>query len=61
MNKTYGCHNRAPFKPFHLPTGAENDRKHRIPHVMTTACQYRHTELGKTDPKCTDCKHREAS
>lgn len=59
MTQTYGCHDRAPYRPYHLPTGAENLRKYRIPHVMTRDCQYRHTDLGKTDPKCTNCKHKE--
>lgn len=58
MSLVYGCHNRAPFRPYHLPTGAENTPKARIPHVLTTDCQYRHTELGKADIKCTNCKHR---
>ena len=49
-----GCHNRAPFKPHYFATGSDKP----IPHVMTTDCQYRHTDLGKADPKCTDCKHK---
>lgn len=59
MSKQYGCHDRAPFKEYHLPTGADNLRKYRIPNVMTKDCQYRHTELGKADPKCDGCKWRE--
>lgn len=50
----YGCHNRPPFKPVYFPTGGTEP----IRHVLTTECQYRHTELGKVDPKCDGCKHR---
>jgi hypothetical protein len=53
--KTYGCHNRPPFAPFYYATGGRQP----IPHVMTRDCQYRKTDLGKADPKCEGCKHRE--
>lgn len=56
--KKYGCFDRSPFKPYHLPTGAPDEPLRRIPHVMTQDCQYRHTELGKADPGCNGCKHK---
>ena len=56
---TYGCHNRPQFKSYHLPTGAENLKKNRIPHVMTTECQYTKTLLGQQDPKCNNCERKE--
>ena len=51
----YGCHNRAPFNNFYHATGSVKE----IRHVMTMACQYTKTELGKTDQKCDGCKHKE--
>ena len=59
MTHKYGCHDRAPFAPHYLPTGAPDTPEYRIPHVFTQDCQYRHTELGKADPGCTGCKHKE--
>lgn len=56
----YGCHNRADYKPYHIPTGAENSKKYRIPHVMTKDCQFTKTELGKVDPKCDNCIHKKS-
>lgn len=55
-----GCFDRAPFRPYHIPTGALDIPQYRIPHVMTRDCQYRLTELGKADPKCVGCKHKDA-
>lgn len=57
----YGCHDRADYKPYHLPTGADNLRKYRIAHVMTKDCQYTLTDLGKVDPKCDNCTHKKES
>jgi hypothetical protein len=51
----YGCYNRKPFHNYYHATGGEKT----IPHVLTTDCQYRLTELGKSDPKCTGCKHKD--
>lgn len=31
-----------------------------IPDPMTKQCNYTTTELGRVDPFCTDCKHKEA-
>jgi hypothetical protein len=59
--KRNGCHDHPPFKPYYLPTGAPDTPEYRIPHVMTRDCQYQHTDLGKADPKCQGCKHRDAS
>lgn len=50
----YGCHNRAPFNAHYFATGSDKP----IPHAMTKDCQYRFTDLGKADPKCDGCKHR---
>jgi hypothetical protein len=52
----YGCYNRKPFHAYYHATGSDK----QIPHVLTTECQYRKTELGKTDPKCNGCKHKDA-
>lgn len=60
MNKPNGCHDHPPYRDYYLPTGAPDIPQYRIPHVLTRDCQYRHTELGKADPKCTDCKHKTA-
>lgn len=54
----YGCWNRQDYKPYHIPTGAENFKKYRIPHSMTKDCQFTKTELGKVDPKCDNCIHK---
>ena len=53
-SQTYGCHNRAPFQPKYRAANGEP-----VQHKMTTDCQYRHTELGKADPKCAGCRWRE--
>jgi hypothetical protein len=58
---TYGCHNRPQFKDYHLPTGAENLKKNRIPHVMTRHCNYALSELGKQDKKCNNCNWRQTN
>lgn len=57
--KPYGCHDRKHYASYYLPTGALDIPQYRINHVMTRECQYRHTDLGKNDPKCTNCKHKE--
>ena len=54
----YGCHNRQPYRAYYLPTGAPDTPAYRIPHVLTTTCQYTFTTLGQADPKCHHCKHR---
>jgi hypothetical protein len=59
MTKPNGCHDRKPFKDYYLPTGAPDIPKYRIPHVFTTNCQVTKTAFGQTDPKCTNCKHKE--
>lgn len=71
---TYGCHNRAPFKPMVETVAMEaaltpvNGAALHIPrvvhrswpHVFTTDCQYTKSNLGKTDPQCVGCKWRES-
>ena len=63
---TYACHNRKPFNPFHhaqdgyyANSASRLQKLVDVPHVMTTDCQYTKTDLGKTDPKCEGCKHKE--
>jgi hypothetical protein len=51
----YGCYNRKPFHNYYHATGGDKP----IPHVLTTDCRYTHTELGKFDPKCDGCKHKD--
>lgn len=55
MTKPYGCHDRKPYAPAYFATGGTTP----IPHVFTTTCQFTKTALGKTDPKCTNCTHKE--
>lgn len=54
----YGCHNRPPFKQ----STELRDHHGRLvsswPAAMNPECQYTHTELGKSDPRCEGCKHR---
>ena len=54
MTTTYGCHNRAPFKPL------VHSRQFGLafPFRMNPDCQYTHTDLGRVDAKCSGCKHR---
>lgn len=69
MSKTqYGCHNRPPFKAStKVADGHWDDGVQRIPKLvfipfrMNTDCQYTSTELGKKDPRCTNCNHRKES
>ena len=67
---SYGCHNREPFHPYHHAQDGYHPMSKpeaasrlpniiKVPHVMTSECQYTKTELGQTDPKCVDCKHKE--
>lgn len=58
MTKPYGCHNRKPFAPHYLPTGALDLPQYRIKNAFTQECQYRKTDLGKSDPGCIGCKHK---
>jgi hypothetical protein len=62
---SYGCHNRAQFRASepaqdgHYRDGyTRTPRMIAVPHVMTTLCQYTHTELGQSDAKCIGCKHK---
>jgi hypothetical protein len=61
----YGCFNRQPFKEvMWVQDGWINERNTRHPAMKLTPfrnnseCQYRHTELGKTDKDCDGCKWR---
>ena len=50
----YGCWQRHPYAYVYYPTGGSKP----IPHVLSRDCQYRHTALGKADPKCLGCVWR---
>lgn len=72
---TYGCFNRAPFKPVTVvPDGNHAVRHYELPKTdnaimwpklraipfrMTPDCQYTKTTLGQRDPGCVGCKHKE--
>ena len=65
-----GCHNRPPFKETMLVqsgyyddswfTGERTARWITSPFRMARECQFTRTELGKIDPGCNGCKHKEA-
>jgi len=64
----YACHNRNPFKKqLVVQDGYFMDGHQRIPKmvtapfVMSEACQYTKTELGRVDAKCDGCKWRAPS
>jgi hypothetical protein len=56
---SYGCHNRPPFVPVYPMT------KDGPPQYIKTFgkpdCQYTKTDLGKRDPGCTGCAHKDHS
>lgn len=61
----YGCHNRPPFKAamivqdgFYLDGYTSSPRLKSSQFRMARDCQYTLTELGKVDPKCSNCKHK---
>lgn len=62
---TYGCHNRAEFKPHIAQAGWYMDGHTRtprmvsIPQTMARACQYTRSDLGRIDPLCDGCKHKD--
>jgi len=58
MNHKNGCHNRAPYARYYLPTGALDTPEYRIEHVTTTECQYTHSGLGQADAGCKQCRWR---
>ena len=62
---TYGCFNRPSLKTqaivqdgFFMDGVTRTPRMVSIPDPMTKDCQFTHTELGKSDPKCTGCTHK---
>lgn len=65
---TYGCYNRAPFKEsfwaddkeYKPGGGPTHAMKVKVPFRMSPPCMYRHTELGKADPKCVGCIWKDA-
>lgn len=50
---SYGCYNRQPFKPAFK--AQDGEKQVFVEFKMTKDCQYKHTELGKKDPKCVGC------
>lgn len=60
---SYGCHNRPPFAAAQVLHGFRSDNGHyirvEIPNRMNHDCQFTKTDLGRVDPGCTDCKHKE--
>ena len=65
MSTKYACFDRPPFRnSFKVQDGFWDDGLQRIPKIasvpfrMNFECQYRKTDLGKADARCTGCKHR---
>lgn len=65
ITAVYGCHNRPPLRG-HCSYGVDWSEGHPLKavriehaHVMAKDCQYTKSTLGKKDPKCNDCKHKE--
>lgn len=63
---SYGCHNRAPFRPrVMVQDGWWNDGVARtgkitqVPFRMSEECQYTKTELGRADERCAGCKWKQ--
>ena len=65
---SHGCFNRAPLKTSALVQDGWVPEQYghtrtpwmvSIPDPMTKACNYTTTELGKVDPGCTGCIHKE--
>jgi hypothetical protein len=60
---TYGCFNRAPFRPtVRVQQGYTQDGRRKmelIPFVNSMDCQYRLSELSKQDSGCDGCKWRD--
>lgn len=67
MTQHYGCHDRAPFSDGYLSTARYPINGHAAPLVPvfikftgTKTCQYTASDLGKADPRCDSCKHKQA-
>ena len=64
----YGCFSHAPYLPhvllagdYHLEDGILTRDVIKIPFRMAMSCQYRLTDLGRDDPKCEGCSHKETA
>jgi len=61
---TYGCHNREPYKPEQVLHGTNSLTGEAIVTVVpfrnSPTCNYKLTDLGKADPKCDGCSHKDA-
>ena len=62
---SYGCYDRAPFRPdfkaadtVTFQNGIVAPTVVTVPFRMAPDCQYTHTELGRSDPRCQGCKWR---
>ena len=67
--RKYGCFDRAPFKETmpvqdgyykHQDGWTVTPRIVKSPFKMAKTCQFALTELGRVDPLCDGCKHKEA-
>jgi hypothetical protein len=64
--KLYGCHNHKPYKPnivlagdYKIQDGQLVREEIKIPFRGLMSCNYQLTELGRDDPKCEGCSHRD--
>ena len=60
--RKYGCFDRAPLKSrVEVQSGWEQGGRRMIviPDPLTKHCNYSLTELGKVDPLCDGCIHKE--
>lgn len=61
---SYGCFDRQPLKAHRGRDGYWCDgetltiKAVQLPQTMEKDCQYRLTEIGKADPKCVGCEHK---
>lgn len=66
MVKRYGCYDRADFLDAYpamdgvaeIATGLVAIKQVSVPFAGSRSCQYRLTELGRHDPKCEGCAHK---
>jgi len=60
MTLLNGCHNHAPYKDsfggYAVDSKTSEIKFFKVPNQNTKECQYQHTELGKADKGCEQCK-----
>lgn len=61
----YACHNRPEFRTvmpaqdgWYMDGTTRTPRLVAVPFRMAMDCRYTHTELGRVDGRCRDCKHK---